>query len=145
MVQLHCLRRASILFNQPSTWFETVPVSPLTSAIRPRALPERLPYPAGCAACMGLLKPACGSEIHASEINKATLHYFECGEGGEPFVFVLGGPGGLHTFQAQVQTFATRFRVIADSRCFSPCPTPRHERQTSILYASRSAAFLAST
>jgi hypothetical protein len=65
----------------------------------------------------GAQKSACGSEIRAIEINNATLHYFECGEG-EPLVFVHGGLGDLHFFQAQVQTFATRFRVIAYSRRF---------------------------
>jgi hypothetical protein len=69
----------------------------------------------------GAQKSACGSEIRAIEINNATLHYFECGEG-EPLVFVHGGLGDLHFFQAQVQTFATRFRVIAYSRRF---PTQR--------------------
>lgn len=53
----------------------------------------------------GAQKRACGSEIRAVEINNATLHYFECGEG-EPLVFVHGALGNLHTFQAQVQTFA---------------------------------------
>ena len=69
---------------------------------------------------------ACGSEIHAIEINKATLHYFECGEG-EPLVFVHGGLGDLHTFQQQVQTFATSFRVIAYSRRFFPPNAPPRE------------------
>jgi non-heme chloroperoxidase len=69
---------------------------------------------------------ACGSEIQAIEINKATLHYFECGEG-EPLVFVHGALGDLHTFQPQVQTFATSFRIIADSRRFSPPNAPPRE------------------
>jgi pimeloyl-ACP methyl ester carboxylesterase len=66
---------------------------------------------------------ACGSEIQAIEINKATLHYFECGEG-EPLVFVQGSLGGLHTFGTQVQTFASRFRVIAYSRRYFPPNAP---------------------
>ena len=76
---------------------------------------------------------ACGSEIRPIKVNQTTLHYFECGKG-EPLVFVHGGLGDLHTFQPQVQTFATSFRVVAYSRRFSP-PTLRHERQTSILSA----------
>ena len=40
----------------------------------------------------------CGSEIQAIEINKATLHYFECGEG-EPIVFVHGTLGDLNVFE----------------------------------------------
>ena len=41
---------------------------------------------------------ACGSEVQAIEINKATLHYFECGEG-EPIVFVHGTLGDLNVFE----------------------------------------------
>ncbi len=74
----------------------------------------------------GAQKSACGSEIHAIEINKATLHYFECGEG-EPLVFVHGALGDLHTFQAQVQTFAKSYRVIAYSRRFFPPNAPPRE------------------
>jgi pimeloyl-ACP methyl ester carboxylesterase len=61
----------------------------------------------------------CGTEIQAIEINQATLHYFECGEG-EPLVFVHGGLGDLHTFRAQLQPFAEHFRVIAYSRRYHP-------------------------
>lgn len=71
----------------------------------------------------GAQKSACGSEIQAIEINKATLHYFECGEG-EPLVFVHGALGDLHTFRTQAQTFATRFRVIAYSRRYFPPNAP---------------------
>jgi pimeloyl-ACP methyl ester carboxylesterase len=68
---------------------------------------------------------ACGSEIQTIEINSATLHYFECGEG-EPLVFVHGALGDLHTFGTQAQTFASRFRVIAYSRRnFPPNAPPR--------------------
>ena len=80
----------------------------------------------------GVQKSACGSEIHAIEINKATLHYFECGKG-EPLVFVHGGLGDLHTFQAQLQTFATRFRVIAYSRRFSPPNAPPRDKEVNPL------------
>ena len=44
----------------------------------------------------GAQNRACGSEIQAIEINKATLHYFECGEG-EPIVFVHGTLGDYPT------------------------------------------------
>jgi pimeloyl-ACP methyl ester carboxylesterase len=71
----------------------------------------------------GAQKSACGSEIQSIEINNATLHYFECGDG-EPLVFVHGGLGDLHTFRAQVQTFSARFRVIAYSRRYSPPNAP---------------------
>ena len=71
----------------------------------------------------GAQRSACGSEIQTAEINGATLHYFECGKG-EPLVFVHGGLGDLHTFRAQVQTFAAKFRVIAYSRRFSPPNAP---------------------
>ena len=57
------------------------------------------------------------------EINKATLHYFECGEG-EPIVFVHGTLGDLNVFRPQAQTFATRFRVISYSRRYHPPNAP---------------------
>ena len=66
---------------------------------------------------------ACDSKIQALEINSTTLHYLECGKG-EPLVFVHGALGDLHTFQLQVQAFATSFRVIAYSRRFSPPNAP---------------------
>jgi pimeloyl-ACP methyl ester carboxylesterase len=69
---------------------------------------------------------ACGSEIRPIDVNQTTLHYFECGKG-EPLVFVHGTLGDLHTFQAQLQTFATSFRVIAYSRRFSPPNAPARE------------------
>ncbi len=69
---------------------------------------------------------ACDSKIQALEINGTTLHYLECGKG-EPLVFVHGGLGDLHTFQAQVQAFAASFRVIAYSRRFSPPNAPPRE------------------
>ena len=62
---------------------------------------------------------ACGSDVRTIEVNKTTLHYFECGQG-EPLVFVHGGLGSLHTFQRQVETFASGFRVIAYSRRYHP-------------------------
>jgi pimeloyl-ACP methyl ester carboxylesterase len=71
----------------------------------------------------GAQAKACGSVIHALEINNTTLHYLECGEG-EPLVFVHGSLGDLHTFQPQVQTFATNFRVIAYSRRYFPPNAP---------------------
>ena len=69
---------------------------------------------------------ACGSEIQPIDINNATLHYFECGEG-EPLVFVHGSLGDLHTFQRQVLRFAKSFRVIAYSRRFFPPNAPPRE------------------
>lgn len=65
----------------------------------------------------------CGSEIETAEVNGATLHYFECGEG-EPLVFVHGALGDLHAFDAQIDTFATEFRVIAYSRRYHPPNDP---------------------
>jgi non-heme chloroperoxidase len=62
---------------------------------------------------------ACGSEVKTAEINGATLHYFECGEG-ESLVFVHGAIGNLHTFGEQLETFSKEFRVIAYSRRFHP-------------------------
>ena len=69
---------------------------------------------------------ACGSDIRRIEVNQTTLHYFECGKG-EPLIFVHGAVGDLHTFQPQVQAFATSFRVIAYSRRFSPPNAPPRE------------------
>ena len=66
---------------------------------------------------------ACDANIRALEINSTTLHYLECGKG-EPLVFVHGAMGDLHTFQPQVQAFASSFRVIAYSRRFSPPNAP---------------------
>ena len=71
----------------------------------------------------GAQSRACGSEVQAIEINKATLHYFECGEG-EPIVFVHGTLGDLNVFRPQAQTFATRFRVISYSRRYHPPNAP---------------------
>ena len=75
----------------------------------------------------GAQKKACRFEIQAIEINEATLHYFECGEG-EPIVFVHGTLGDLNVFRAQAQTFATRFRVISYSRRYHP-PNARPRAQ----------------
>jgi pimeloyl-ACP methyl ester carboxylesterase len=75
---------------------------------------------------------ACGSEIRPVDVNQTTLHYFECGKG-EPLVFVHGGLGDLHTFQRQVQEFATSFRVIAYSRRFSPPNAPPREKDVNPL------------
>ena len=66
---------------------------------------------------------ACASQIKTIEINNATLHYFECGEG-EPIVFVHGSIGDLNVFRTQAQTFATRFRVISYSRRYHPPNAP---------------------
>jgi pimeloyl-ACP methyl ester carboxylesterase len=66
---------------------------------------------------------ACDANIRALEINSTRLHYLECGKG-EPLVFVHGAMGDLHTFQPQVQAFASRYRVIAYSRRFSPPNAP---------------------
>src|SRR5688572_8541768 len=74
----------------------------------------------------------CGSEIRSIEVNQTTLHYFECGKG-EPLVFVHGGLGDLHTFQRQVQEFATSFRVVAYSRRFSPPNAPPREKDVNPL------------
>jgi non-heme chloroperoxidase len=71
----------------------------------------------------GAQNRACGSEVQAIEINKTTLHYFECGEG-EPIVFVHGTLGDLNVFRTQAQTFATRFRVISYSRRYHPPNAP---------------------
>ena len=76
---------------------------------------------------------ACGSDIRRIEVNKTTLHYFECGQG-EPLVFVHGAFGDLETFREQVEAFATRFRVFVYSRRFFP-PNAHLERRTSILSA----------
>ena len=66
---------------------------------------------------------ACGSDIRSIEVNRTTLHYFECGEG-EPIVFVHGTLGDLNVFRTQAQTFATRFRVISYSRRYHPPNAP---------------------
>ena len=71
----------------------------------------------------GAQTTACDSKIEALQINSTTLHYLECGKG-EPIVFVHGGLGDLHTFQPQVQAFASSYRVIAYSRRFSPPNAP---------------------
>ena len=61
----------------------------------------------------------CGSDIRPIEINQTTLHYFECGQG-EALVFVHGAFGDLQTFRQQVDTFASKFRIIVYSRRFVP-------------------------
>ena len=76
----------------------------------------------------------CGSEVQAIEINKATLHYFECGEG-EPIVFVHGTLGDLNVFRTQAQTFATRFRVISYSRRYHPPNAPPRAQDADALSA----------
>ena len=70
---------------------------------------------------------ACGSDIRRIEVNKTTLHYFECGQG-EPLVFVHGAYGDLQTFRAQLETFAKSFKVIVYSRRFFPPNDPPGER-----------------
>jgi non-heme chloroperoxidase len=71
----------------------------------------------------GAQNRACGSEVQAIEVNEATLHYLECGQG-EPIVFVHGTLGDLNVFRTQAQTFATRFRVISYSRRYHPPNAP---------------------
>lgn len=73
---------------------------------------------------LGVAQPAAfDPEIQTADVNGATLHYFEHGEG-EPLVFVHGSLGDLHTFSAQVEEFAKEFRVIAYSRRFHPPNDP---------------------
>jgi non-heme chloroperoxidase len=77
-------------------------------------------------ACSGHLaaQPAAFKpEIRTADVNGATLHYFEHGEG-KPLVFVHGAVGDLHGFSAQVEAFAKEFRVIAYSRRFHPPNNP---------------------
>ena len=77
---------------------------------------------------------ACGSDIRPIEVNRTTLHYFECGEG-EPIVFVHGTLGDLNVFRTQAQTFATRFRVISYSRRYHPPNAPPQAQDVDALSA----------
>lgn len=61
----------------------------------------------------------CGTDVSSVAIDGAVLHYFECGEG-EPVVFVHGSLGDLHSFDAQAEAFAERFRVVVYSRRYHP-------------------------
>lgn len=61
----------------------------------------------------------CGAATRTIEVRGATFHYLECGDG-QPLVFVHGGLGSLHTFEAQLRDFAAEYRVIAYSRRFHP-------------------------
>jgi hypothetical protein len=62
----------------------------------------------------GAQNRACGSEVQAIEVNEATLHYLECGQG-EPIVFVHGTLGDLNVFRTQAQTFEGRSRPMRQS------------------------------
>lgn len=57
----------------------------------------------------------CTSTIKAVEVNEATLHYFECGEG-EPVVFVHGSTSDLNWAGAPAQVLAPQFRAVSYSR-----------------------------
>lgn len=59
----------------------------------------------------------CTSIIKTVEVNGATLHYFECGEG-EPLVFVHGSTGDLNWASPHAQFLAPQFRTISYSRRF---------------------------
>ncbi len=109
----------------------------LNSRLTPAAVPLKLTLIALLAVGASLSDPeaqpkACDPDIRPIQVNQTTLHYFECGKG-EAVVFVHGGLGDLHTFERQVQTFATTFRVIAYSRRFSPPNSPPRDKDVNPL------------
>ena len=55
------------------------------------------------------------SELQKVYINGDSLHYLDVGQG-EPVVFVHGGLGDYRTWEGQMDTFSTNYRVIAYSR-----------------------------
>ena len=57
-------------------------------------------------------------ELKPIAINGDTLHYLDIGKG-EPVVFVHGSIGDYRAWEAQIDTFATQYRVIAYSRRYA--------------------------
>ncbi len=63
-------------------------------------------------------------ELKPIAINGDTLHYLDIGKG-DPVVFVHGSIGDYRAWEAQIDTFATKYRVIAYSRRYAwPNPQP---------------------
>ncbi len=57
-------------------------------------------------------------ELKPIGINGDTLHYLDTGKG-DPVVFVHGSIGDYRAWEAQIDTFATKYRVIAYSRRYA--------------------------
>ncbi len=57
-------------------------------------------------------------ELRRLAINGDTLHYLDIGKG-DPVVFVHGSIGDYRAWEAQIDTFATKYRVIAYSRRYA--------------------------
>lgn len=57
-------------------------------------------------------------KLHPIAINGDILHYLDVGQG-DPVVFVHGSIGDYRAWEAQIDTFATKYRVIAYSRRYA--------------------------
>lgn len=57
-------------------------------------------------------------ELKTVLVNGDSLHYLDIGKG-EPVVFVHGSIGDYRAWEAQIDTFATKYRVIAYSRRYA--------------------------
>jgi pimeloyl-ACP methyl ester carboxylesterase len=68
-------------------------------------------------------KPA-AYELESLAVNGDTLHYLDVGKG-EPIIFVHGSIGDYRAWETQIDTFATKYRVIAYSMRYAwPNATP---------------------
>lgn len=70
--------------------------------------------------------PECESTIEAVEVNGATLHYFECGEG-DPLIFVHGSTGDLSWATAHAAALSSDLRAVSYSRRFHSPNDPPHD------------------
>ena len=58
------------------------------------------------------------SKLESAYINGDSIHYLDVGNG-EPIVFVHGGLGDYRSWSQQMDTFSTKYRVIAYSRRYA--------------------------
>ena len=57
-------------------------------------------------------------ELKTLDVNDYSFHYIDIGEG-EPLIFVHGSIGDYRAWEAQIDTFATKYRVIVPSRRYA--------------------------
>ena len=67
---------------------------------------------------VNLQKENSANQLQKILINGDSIHYLDIGEG-EPVVFVHGNIGDYRTWSGQIDTFATKHRVIAYSRRYA--------------------------
>jgi pimeloyl-ACP methyl ester carboxylesterase len=100
--------------------------SPLLTAVAcggggPAEAPAPAPPPPTAVAVAPALLP-----LRLARLRGVSLHFSERGSG-TPVVFVHGSLGTLETWRGQIDTFATRYRVITYSRRYHPPNVTRED------------------